>query len=80
MPKAAKAQKPAPTQIVYCTQCKPPVILSVGPGTAVSHRVANGIHTKLKSIPLDPKDARVGEEAPSLFLLRIANTYKAKLK
>ena len=67
-------------KIAYCAECKPPVVLSVGPGVAISHRVDVGTHKdKIKTIPMDPKDAQKPGETPVTFLDRIATTYKAQL-
>ncbi len=90
--KKAKVRPVFEAKIVYCTECKPPTIQSTGPGVATSHvtvekRDRKGkitykggvVHTKLKGIPLDPKDARQLNEPPQKYLDRLAKTYKSQL-
>ncbi len=74
-----KAVVPVPIHIVYCAECTPPVILSAGPGKAVSHRIKGVTHAKVKSIPLNPKHLRTDEVPPALYLQQLTKTYKAKL-
>ena len=74
-----KTVEPIPIHIVYCTDCAPPVILSAGPGKAVSHKIKGVTHEKVKTISLDPKHLRTDEEPPALYLQRLTKIYKDQL-
>ena len=91
-PKKVKVRPVFEAKIVYCTECKPPTIQSIGPGVATSHVTVEQrdkknkithkggvVHTKLKGIPLDPKDVRPPNEKPQRYLERLSKVYKSQL-